>query len=338
LKLVGIHFDTPDSGDTIDVSRILLKIIECFVGGSTALKLGSSASAEVHDSQIGSSNTGKSVDLGLAASLIASNTFFEGWVDASAQVGARFSHCTVDVNKSGGGTAAIVVDELLDGASFRFVNGHIHQRNSSGHGVRINSGASEDCLVVINSNHIRGDGGGTAVRFVDSASAADVGGIVIGNVIDNWSTGIDADDADGVLGWPNKYTNVSTHTARGGGAGTILDITDIYSDADAIAACEAEDPFDHAGDVTIGGTLTVDIIDELSGGAGVTAGGVLLKDAAVAVAALKGLTESGGQEMAMGAVADGEFLKRSGATIVGETPAGGGTSIPEVWAMSRGRY
>lgn len=42
------------------------------------------------------------------------------------------------------------------------------------------------------------------------------------------------------------------------------------------------------------------------------------------VAQIRGLRESGGQALDMGAVADGEYLKRSGTDIVGDTPAGGG--------------
>ena len=41
-----------------------------------------------------------------------------------------------------------------------------------------------------------------------------------------------------------------------------------------------------------------------------------------------GLSESGGQAMAMGAVADGQYLKRAGAYIVGGTPAGGSDAFP----------
>lgn len=41
-----------------------------------------------------------------------------------------------------------------------------------------------------------------------------------------------------------------------------------------------------------------------------------------------GLKESGGQECSLGAIADGEYLKRSGSNIVGGTPAGGGEAFP----------
>ena len=37
-----------------------------------------------------------------------------------------------------------------------------------------------------------------------------------------------------------------------------------------------------------------------------------------------GLTETGGADLAMGAVTDGEFLKRSGNTIISDTAGGGG--------------
>lgn len=40
----------------------------------------------------------------------------------------------------------------------------------------------------------------------------------------------------------------------------------------------------------------------------------------------RGLRESGGTTLTMGAVADGEYLRRSGTSIVGGTPAGGGGS------------
>ncbi|KKN82262.1 hypothetical protein LCGC14_0310750 [marine sediment metagenome] len=223
IGLRGLHFDGSGS-ITIDVSRVSLKIDRCFVasGSSEALQLGTTTACEINNSQIGSDNTKKAVDLGLAAGLVASNTYFEGWLDLSAQVGARFDHCVVDVNNSGAGTAAVVCDEGLDKSSWRFVDCYIQQRNASGHGFRINSGASEHNLSVIGDCTIRGAGGGTAVRFVHSATATDEGAAVCGNIIDNWSTGIDAGSAENIITGCNTYINVTTNTTGGGGTGTIL--------------------------------------------------------------------------------------------------------------------
>lgn len=56
-----------------------------------------------------------------------------------------------------------------------------------------------------------------------------------------------------------------------------------YTDAEAIAAVEAEDPLDLAGDVNIDGakSLAVDVITEKDAAAGVTVDGTLIKDGAV---------------------------------------------------------
>jgi len=75
--------------------------------------------------------------------------------------------------------------------------------------------------------------------------------------------------------------------------------------------------------------LKVDTVSEHTGAAGVTIDGVTCKDNAVEVDAIRGLKESGGQALDMGAVADGEYLKRSGTDVVGDTPAGGGTKIED---------
>ena len=70
----------------------------------------------------------------------------------------------------------------------------------------------------------------------------------------------------------------------------------------------------------IGATgLLVDHVLELNAAHGVDIDGVLCKDDAVETDAIRGLRESGGTSLAMGAVADGQHLKRSGATIVGDT-------------------
>jgi len=47
---------------------------------------------------------------------------------------------------------------------------------------------------------------------------------------------------------------------------------------------------------------------------------------ALTVAQIRGLRESGGQALAMGAVADGEYLKRSGTDIIGGAGGGGGAT------------
>lgn len=71
--------------------------------------------------------------------------------------------------------------------------------------------------------------------------------------------------------------------------------------------------------------LLVDHILELAGAHGVDIDGVLCKDDAVETDAIRGLrTTTGPTSLAMGAVADGEYLRRVGTDIVGGTPAGGG--------------
>ena len=82
----------------------------------------------------------------------------------------------------------------------------------------------------------------------------------------------------------------------------------------------------------IRGPLQVDHINEYTGAHGVDIDGVLCKDDAVETDAIRGLRETTGPtSLAMGAVADGEYLKRVGTTVVGGTPAGG-VDIVTVWA------
>lgn len=105
-----------------------------------------------------------------------------------------------------------------------------------------------------------------------------------------------------------------------------------YADAEAVAAVEAEATLDLTGDVTVaaGKTLAVDHINEKStGGAGhgVEIDGVLCKDGQLETDAIRGLRESGGQALAMGAVADTQYLKRDGVTIVGAAGGEGGGHV-----------
>jgi len=82
-----------------------------------------------------------------------------------------------------------------------------------------------------------------------------------------------------------------------------------------------------AGDGTVLTPVTVDASTSVSADHlyehtathGVDIDGVLCKDDAVETDAIRGLRESGGTSLAMGAVADGQHLKRSGATVVGDT-------------------
>jgi len=70
--------------------------------------------------------------------------------------------------------------------------------------------------------------------------------------------------------------------------------------------------------------LVADTVAELTPTAGVTVDGCLIKDGRAALAL--GLREtSGPTDLVVGAVADGEYLKRVGATIVSGVPAGGGS-------------
>lgn len=67
---------------------------------------------------------------------------------------------------------------------------------------------------------------------------------------------------------------------------------------------------------------------------GVEIDGVLCKDDAVETDAIRGLRETTGPtSLAMGAVADGEYLKRDGATLVGGTPAGGGGGFQDAFFL-----
>ena len=77
--------------------------------------------------------------------------------------------------------------------------------------------------------------------------------------------------------------------------------------------------------------LHVDHVVEGVAGHGVEVDGVLCKDDAVETDAIRGLREtSGPTSLAMGAVADNEYLKRSGTTIVGAAGGGGVTDHGEL--------
>jgi len=96
--------------------------------------------------------------------------------------------------------------------------------------------------------------------------------------------------------------------------GTAKD-TNLYRSAANVL--KTDDAF-HAG-----GGLAADTVVEITGAAGVTVDGCLIKDGRAALAL--GLREtSGPTDLVVGAVADGEYLKRVGATIVSGVPAGGG--------------
>jgi len=85
------------------------------------------------------------------------------------------------------------------------------------------------------------------------------------------------------------------------------------------------------------GPLNVDHINEYTpggGGHGVDIDGVLCKDDAVETDAIRGLREpSGPTSLAMGAVADNEYLKRSGSSIIGAPAVGGPMGMPGLDGM-----
>ncbi len=92
----------------------------------------------------------------------------------------------------------------------------------------------------------------------------------------------------GNLAWINSgHTGTANRLASFDGSGLAAELT-IYNDAAAIAAVEGEATLDLAGDVTIDGdkSLLVDVINEKDSAAGVTVEGVLLKDSAIAGAAV----------------------------------------------------
>jgi hypothetical protein len=81
------------------------------------------------------------------------------------------------------------------------------------------------------------------------------------------------------------------------------------------------------------GGLVADTVAELSAAVGVTVDACLIKDGRAALAL--GLRETGGPtDLIVGAIVDGEYLKRVGATIVsGAGGGGGGGDIAETWAI-----
>lgn len=109
----------------------------------------------------------------------------------------------------------------------------------------------------------------------------------------------------------------------GSDADALHDHATLATAAEAVTAVEAANPLDMTN------AIQVDDIDEHTGAHGVEIDGVLLKDDAVEVDAIRGLKESGGQALDMGAVADGKYLKRSGTDIVGDAPAGGGDLLAD---------
>jgi len=97
---------------------------------------------------------------------------------------------------------------------------------------------------------------------------------------------------------------------------------DLYLDQDSAAVIVVK--ADRSIEIPTG-PLKVDHIGEYTATHGIDIDGVLCKDDAVETDAIRGLRETTGPtSLAMGAVADGEYLKRVGTTIVGGTPAGGG--------------
>ncbi len=201
---------------------------------------------------------------------------------------------------------------------------------------------------------ITGIGGGTA-----SVSAADHGDLAgLGDTSDHaYATLVDGTRAftgEQSMG-TNKLTEVVDPTVDQDAATKKYHDDNKYTDAEAVTAVEAEATlslkavfvnslegilaanlldksaietirggwtFDEDVHITAAQVLFVDTLNEESADSGVTIDGVLLKDSIVATAALRGLRESGGQALDMGAVADGEFLKRVGTDIVGAAAGG----------------
>jgi len=120
------------------------------------------------------------------------------------------------------------------------------------------------------------------------------------------------------------------------GTGITLTETNDAGDEDVTITAHAQS-HDHsaAGDGTALAPVTVDASTSVSADHlyehtathGVDIDGVLLKDDAVETDAIRGLREtSGPTALTIGAIADGEYLKRVGATVVSGTPAGGGAT------------
>jgi hypothetical protein len=97
--------------------------------------------------------------------------------------------------------------------------------------------------------------------------------------------------------------------------GTTVDAPNLNANFDAIsvAAVDLSSVQTISGVKTFSATPKTDAIAEVTGAAGVTVDGCLIKDGGVA-----GMRETTGPTvLTFGAVADGQYLKRSGATVIG---------------------
>jgi hypothetical protein len=174
---------------------------------------------------------------------------------------------------------------------------------------------------------------------VPNASVTDEGKGIVSLAYDPAGTG-DAEAAAHVLahaGDDDAHHAVfiaATHTAIGDSAPHHAR----YTDAEAIAAVQAEATLDLTGDVTVAAnkTLAADHLIEKTAGHGIVLDGVELKDDAVETDAIRGLREtSGPTSLTVGTITDGEYLKRVGATVVSGTPAGGGSMATDpIWAAA----
>lgn len=174
--------------------------------------------------------------------------------------------------------------------------------------------------LVISMRASGGGGGGTHNLLSNThpdttTAAAQRGDIIYSDAAGSWKR-LAKGTANQVLqgdGTDTKWGAVPAHKTQhqAGGSDVVdADTVDGSHAADIVSAAATPD-----ADATTKGK--VQLAGQLSGTA--------------ASPTVVGLKESGGQALAMGAVADGKYLKRSGTSIVGDTPAGsGGASIIEI--------
>ena len=120
--------------------------------------------------------------------------------------------------------------------------------------------------------------------------------------------------AFGALGGPKAHT-LTSHSTRAHAELTAIGANDHHAQAHAIGGA------DHSGTLSHDVLADVSVDDhhaQLHEAAHVSGGGDAFTSAQLLEAIIKRIRESGGPtDLTVGAVADGEFLKRSGATVIG---------------------
>mgnify|MGYP001592307229 CR=1 FL=1 len=224
LEMSGFLIEAPATATvayTFTFSLMSVKLINVEVRSALtgAMQAGTATFLFLRECVIGDSATKNAIDMGIANAIMATDTLFVGRADLTTQTGARLAHCVVRASNA---TQAVDIGNANAGTSWRIVNCYILQSNVAGNGILVRGSVAatdEGCIIV--GNYIRGAAGGTGILVQSTVEGA----AISGNIVINWSTGVDAGGATNIVVLGNSYPDTTTATTGGGGAGTVLELS-----------------------------------------------------------------------------------------------------------------